>query len=136
MTLYTSDIDAGRKLILKHAAASLCGALFLALFGGIYEHFSFGVFSVYMVYAFVFPLISGLLLLLAAKGKHQPAPRTLFLLHAFTAACSVGCVAAGIIKISGREHPLLIVYPLLAILLGILALISYRRDTKADASPQ
>ena len=131
MTLYTSDIDAGRKLILKHAAASLCGALFLALFGGIYEHFSFGVYSVFMVYAFVFPLLAGLLLLLAAMGRRRPSQRTLFLLHACTAALAVGSIAAGIIRISGRENLLLPVYPLLGAALGIAAGISFRRDRKS-----
>ena len=131
--MYTSDIDSGRRQILRHAAAELCAALFLAFFGAVYEHFSFGVYSYYMIYAFIFPLVSGILLLAAAAGKHQPAPRTLFLLHACTAACAVGSIAAGILKISGREHPLLICYPLLGGILLLLTLLSYRKDCKTTA---
>ena len=131
MTLYTSDTDTGGRQLLRHAAADLGGALFLALFGAVYEHFSFGVYSVFMVYAFVFPLLAGLLLLLAAMGRRRPSQRTLFLLHACTAALAVGSIAAGIIRISGRENLLLLVYPLLGAALGIAAGISFRRDRKS-----
>ena len=131
MTLYTSDTDTGGRQLLCHAAADLGGALFLALFGAVYEHFSFGVYSVFMVYAFVFPLLAGLLLLLAAMGRRRPSQRTLFLLHACTAALAVGSIAAGIIRISGRENLLLPVYPLLGAALGTAAGISFRRDRKS-----
>ena len=126
--MYTSDIDAERRQILHHAAAELIAALFLAGFGAVYEHFSFGVYSNYMIYAFIFPLISGLLLLFAALRKYPPQPRTLFLLHACTAAFAVGSIAAGILRISGRDHKLLIVYPLLGVILLLLTLLSYRKD--------
>ena len=84
-----------------------------------------------MIYAFVFPMISGMLLLLAALRSHQPGARTLFLLHAATAALAVGSIAAGILFISGREHPLLLCYPLLGGILLLLTLLSYRKDCKA-----
>lgn len=132
--MYTSDIDADRKRILRHTAVFLCAALFLTVFGAVYEHFSFGVHSGFMVYAFVYPLIAALLTLNAAMGKHHPSPRTLFLLHACTAACAVGSIAAGIIKISGREHPLLIAYPLLGAALCMLTVISCCIDAKSKAA--
>ena len=119
-------------MILKHAAASLGTALFLAAFGAVYEHFSFGVYSNYMIYSFAFPLIAGLLLVLAAAGKHPPSPRTLLLLHSSSAAFAVGSITAGILRISGREHSLLIVYPVLGLLLCISALASYRSESKAQ----
>ena len=130
--MYTSDIDAERRQILHHAAAELIAALILAGFGAVYEHFSFGVYSYYMIYAFIFPLIAGLLLLFAALRKYPPQPRTLFLLHACTAALTVGSIAAGILMISGRDHKLLIVYPLLGGVLLLLTLLSYRKDGQAS----
>ena len=128
--MYTSDTDNGGRTLLRHAAADLGGALFLALFGAVYEYFSFGVYSVFMVYAFVFPLLAGLLLLLAVIGRKRPSHRTMFLLQACTAALAVGSVAAGIIRISGRENLLLLVYPLIGAALGIAAGISFRKDHK------
>ena len=128
MTLSTSDIDTGRRHILHHAAADFIAALCLAGFGAIYEHFSFGVYSNFMIYAFIYPLISGLLLLFTVVRMHLPQARTLFLLHAGTAAFTVGSIAAGILHISGRDHKLLIVYPLLGGVLLLLTLLSYRND--------
>lgn len=87
-----------------------------------------------MIYAFIFPLVTGLLLLFAALRMVPPQPRTRFLIQACTAAFAVGSVAAGILFISGREHKLLLVYPVLGIVLLVLALISYRKDRKAAAS--
>ncbi len=128
--MFTSDIDTERKHVLRHAAASLCAALLCAGFGAVYEHFSFGVYSYFMIYAFIYPLAAGILLLFAAMRPVLPQPRTLFLLHAAAAACTVGSIAAGIIKISGRNHGLLIVYPIVGGLLTILAVISYLHDRK------
>lgn len=129
--MYTSDIDAGRKHVLKHAAAALTATLFFACSGAVYEHFSYGVYSYYTIYAFAFPLLAGILLVFAAMRRIQPSSRTLFLLHACWAALAVGSMAAGAIQISGREHKLLIVYPVLGALLCILTCISYRRDAKS-----
>ncbi len=130
--MYTSDIDAGRKHVLKHAAASLGAALFFAFSGAVYEHFSYGVYSNFTLYAFVFPLLAGIVLVAAAMRKVQPSSRTLFLLHACWATLAVGSMAAGAIRISGREHTLLLVYPAVGVLLGILTCISFRRDAKTE----
>ena len=134
MILSTSDIDSGRKRLLRYAAGCLCAALFLAGAGAVYEHFSYGVYSGFMVYAFVYPLIAGLLLVLAASGKAAVSSRTLFLLLACTAACTAGSITAGIIRISGREHALLIVYPVLGGLLGLLTLLSHLLSRKQGSS--
>lgn len=117
----TSDIE-------RHAAASLCAALFLAVFGAIYEHFSYGVYSYYMIYTFIAPLFSGILLLFAAIRNRQLTPRTLLLQHACTAAFAVGSMTTGILKISGRSNGLLIVYPILGGILLLLTLCAYHSD--------
>ena len=54
MTLSTSAIKTG----LQYFTA----ALFCALFGAVYELFSHSVFSYYMLYAFMIPLVGGALL--------------------------------------------------------------------------
>ena len=129
--MFTSVTDPARASLLRHAAGSFCGALFLAVFGAIYEHFSFGVYSNYMLYAFLPPLIAGLLLLFSVSGTHLPQQRTLFLLHACVAACSVGCITAGILRISGRTSDLLLCYPAAGALLAMFALLSYLKDRKS-----
>lgn len=133
--MFTSDINAADRKSLKHIAVCIGCALFLVLFGAVYEHFSYGVYSNFMIYAFVPPLISGALLLLALLcGKPPQADRTLFLLHTASAACTVGCIVAGIIRISGRTHALLPVFAVLGGVLAILALVSYRKEKEEPAA--
>ena len=58
-------------LLKKHLVFNLAGTLFLVLFGAVYETFSHGVFSFYMLYAFSVPLVFGVtlyLILLFAKS--------------------------------------------------------------------
>jgi hypothetical protein len=47
VTLFTSDTKNHAKVALIYLILSI----FLALFGAVYEHFSFGVYSYFMLYA-------------------------------------------------------------------------------------
>ena len=126
--MFISDTELTEKQHMKHAAVSICCALFLAFAGAVYEHFRYGVYSNFMIYAFAAPLISAAFQLIALLAGKPPQGRTLFLLHAAAAAAAAGCVTAGIIRISGRTNGLLAVYPVLAAVLIVLTLLSYRRD--------
>lgn len=60
--MFTSDKKTAKqhlKKIHREGLLHLMAALFLALFGAVYEHFSHGVFSYYMIYAFLIPLAPG-----------------------------------------------------------------------------
>ena len=115
--------------MLRHAAMSLGFAGFCAVFGAIYEHFSFGVYSGFMIYAFAFPLAAGFLQVLAALREKLPQARTLFLLHLTSVTLAVGSITAGIIRISGRNQKLLIVYLIAGILLAAVTAYSYFTDS-------
>ena len=54
MTLYISE-----KSDLRTAAAYLIISVILAFAGAVYEYFSFGVYSYFMIYAFAIPLCLG-----------------------------------------------------------------------------
>lgn len=125
--MFTSDIDAERKRLLRHAAGCICASLFLAFFGAVYEHFSYGVYSNYMLYAFVPFLTAGLLLLFAAMGHRPLQPRTMFLLYTCAVTLTVGSIAAGIIRITGRNNQLLLIYPVIGGVLAVLTVISHLR---------
>ncbi|MBP0968366.1 MAG: hypothetical protein J5722_12085 [Oscillospiraceae bacterium] len=126
--MFTSDIETGGRRCLKHAAVCVGCALFLAFSGAVYEHFSYGVYSNFMIYAFAPPLIAGALLLLALLCGKPPQERTLFLLHTASAACTAGCLVTGIVRISGRTHALLPVFAVLGGVTAVLALVSYRKE--------
>ncbi len=56
MILFTSVIDKNGKKSGRTSLNYLWISLFCLLFGAVYELFSHGVYSMYMIYAFVFPL--------------------------------------------------------------------------------
>lgn len=91
----------------------LFATVFCALFGAVYEHFSFGVYSYFMLYAFAFPLLLGALpfLLAGLRDKYIHLPgfsRALW--HAGTATLTVGSLFRGVIEIYGTDSVLCIVY--------------------------
>lgn len=59
MTLYTSESENIKDI--RTALIYLIISMFLAAAGAVYEHFSFGVYSYYMIYAFAVPLVGGTL---------------------------------------------------------------------------
>lgn len=125
--MYTSDTNKYGKIALIYLICSI----FLALFGGIYEHFSFGVYSNFMLYSFAFPLVGGCLpalifnLLPVSKG---PKPITAWLQRCGLATLSVGSIIRGVLDIYGTENLLTTWYWLvgggLCVLAGILYVIS------------
>ena len=105
----------------KAALAHLFAAALCALFGAVYECFSHGVYSYYMIYAFAVPLMLGALplLLLAVFGGPFPERRALWLWNAGIATLTVGCVFRGVLDIYGTTHRLTVVYPIVGV--GLLA---------------
>lgn len=121
-------LPVNRNTLLKtHLMLNVSGTIFLALFGAIYELFSHGVYSYFMIYAFAIPLIMGVLLyvVLILKGKY---PRKSFLnvWNTSIATFSIGSVFQGVLEIYGTSNPLVIVYPAAGLILmglGIIMLI-------------
>ena len=74
MTLYTSDTEyknrTGSADLLRSGTAYLIASALVAAAGWMYELFSHGVYSNYMIYAFMVPLVCGALpdILAATRG--------------------------------------------------------------------
>ena len=113
------------NVLKKHLVFNLAGTLFLVLFGAVYEMFSHGVFSVFMLYAFAVPLVFGvtLYLVLLFLGKY-PDRVFLNLWNSAIAAFSAGCVFQGVLEIYGTTNSLMIVYPIAGCVLAASALVS------------
>lgn len=86
----------------------LAAALLTALFGGVYELFSHGVWSGWMVYAFAFPLAGGALPYAAVGlwGKRLPDPTVRLLGHCAVATFTVGSLVQGVLAIYGTTNRL------------------------------
>ena len=112
-----------QKLIL----IDLVAALFLALFGAVYELFSHGVYSYFMIYAFAFPLALGALPLYLIGILHAVYPDRLSrsVYHAGIATLTAGSLVSGVLEIYGTGNPLTAVYWVAGILLVILGAVLY-----------
>ena len=86
-------------------------ALFLALFGAVYEYFGHEVYSYYMIYAFAFPLALGALpwcvLALRARRVQRTAAQ---LWDSGVLTLAVGSVFRGVLEIYGTTNRLVIIY--------------------------
>ncbi len=125
------------RTFLKIAFTYLLISIFVALFGGIYEIFSHGVYSNYMIYAFSFPLVGGCLpffilgmwsyLGSSAHPLCLKAPGTLSrnLYHSGIATLTMGSIIRGVLDIYGTTSYLSKVYWIVGIPLILAAIIVY-----------
>lgn len=105
---------AGRIAVAYLAVTTLCAA-----FGVVYELFSYGVYSFFMIYAFAFPLCGGVFpYLIHCLFSRYPMPdeKARFMGHAGIAALTVGSILSGVLEIYGTTNRLMILYGLLGAL--------------------
>ncbi len=98
-----------RKLRDRYAAA----ALVCLVFAFVYERFSHGVFSPFMLGAFLVPLLLGSVpaaLFGAAPGRVLPGTASRYLYHSGVAALTAGCLFRGVLEIYGTTSRLGAVY--------------------------
>lgn len=117
--MYTSDKNL--KTSLQRIMNGLILTAFCAVFGEIYELFGHGVYSDFMIYAFMIPLmfsvIPSVFLLLFGKKEMPDIARHLW--NYGVATLTVGCFFQGILEIYGTTNRLSVIYP--AIGFGLFA---------------
>lgn len=106
----------------RTAFAYLLASILVALLGGVYEVFSHGVWSGWMVYAFAFPLVLGALPYSIRSLRRKPLPSRVRrnLHHAAVATLTVGSVMEGVFAIYGTTSHLTSAYWIVG--LALLAL--------------
>lgn len=97
---------------MKLALYDLLFAAVTALGGFVYEQFSHGVYSDFMVYAFLPPLVLGAcpLLIRALRGKALPGCWCVRLYHWGIIVLTVGCLFQGALEIYGTTSRLVMGY--------------------------
>lgn len=129
--MYTLDIDKknGRQRnIAKTGLICLILSIFTALFGAVYEHYSHEVYSYYMLYAFLIPLVGGALpyFLIALSRKNiLPEKSAIYLYNSGLATLTVGSLLKGILDIYGTSNTLLAYYIYIGLILVFLGLVFY-----------
>ena len=100
--------------------------IFILVFGQIYEHFSFGVISNYMIYAFLIPLILGLLInTIIYFTKIVPSKTGSCLYNNGIITLTVGSILRGVLDIYGTTNMYLKIYLYAGVLLIIVGIIIY-----------
>ena len=109
--------------------------MFCAVFEGIYGIFSHGVYSNYMMYAFLFPLIGGTLYnLIFYCFSRLRLQRGLSLIFYNTgiAVLTIGSIVRGILDIYGTDNILANVYRYVGVILVCLGVVFYAADRKGQ----
>lgn len=124
--MYTSDTDMTHKKYAKKSVVYLFISLFCILFGAIYEVYSHEVYSYYMIYAFVFPLVGGTLLfsvlgLIKIRIYSRTFARNFY--HSGVATLTVGSIVQGILDIYGTTNMLTGWYWRIGLLFIILSIV-------------
>lgn len=124
-----ASANALRTTFVYLAVTVLC-----ALFGAVYELFSHGVFSYFMIYAFAIPLVLGALPSLVRALKALPAPckRAVNAWNSGVAALTVGCIFQGALEIYGTTNQLAIAYPVVAVVLLMAGIAFHVHDRLQD----
>lgn len=112
MILFISVIKQTRKSSAKTAFIYLIVSIVCAVSGAIYEWFSHGVYSYFMLYAFLFPMLGGLFpfFMLACSRIQLPDNIACDLHHAGIAALTIGSLFTGVLEIYGTTNRLTIIY--------------------------
>lgn len=108
-----------------------------AVFGAVYECFSHEVYSPFMLYAFLVPLLLGAVpYLIAAKRCVRMPPRRAA--EAYSGAVlllTLGSVMKGVLDIYGTTNRLLLLYPVCASALLILAAALFAAGRRKAKNP-
>ena len=130
-----SDKALRRKWCLRYLAA----AALLLIFAGVYESFSHGVYSPWMVFAFLIPLVLGWgpWLACTALFRRVPDPWTRLWWNWALATLTAGALLRGALEIYGTTNRLLGAYPAGGLIFALLALgAELRRYRRAVIVPK
>lgn len=125
MTLYTLDI----KIIRNQGLTYIIATLLCIFFSIIYETFSHGVISNFMVLAFLIPLLLGVVgtyIVYFFKRNKLPTLLENHLYNAGVATLTFGSIMEGVLEIYGTTNVKIYLYLVIGIILLITAILLYK----------
>ena len=132
----STSVIKGKERVRNGLIGMLVTSLFCIIFAIIYNHFGHGVYSVYMTYMFLFPLILGsgvygLVLILPQMKGVSRLPFNLY--NSGIATLTVGSLLKGIFEIAGTSSPYVVVYWLVGTTMIVFSvLIAIRQKTVSE----
>ena len=109
----------------KNKIIYLCISILVLVFSIIYEYFSHGVYSTYMIGAFLIPFLFGVL---GSSLFKNISNISMNLYHSWIATFTIFCIAKGFLEIYGTTNSLINVYLILSGVLFISFIIFRRSD--------
>lgn len=112
----------------RTAARYLFAAAVSAVFSAVYEAFSHGVYSAFMIWMFLWPLLGGAIpfgILARCRRLPKPPRRSRCLYHSGIATLTVGSCMTGIFEIYGTTSGYVAVYWVAGFALAIAGLLCY-----------
>ena len=121
-----------RPPYIRRALWQLGWAAFLAFFGAVYEYFSHGVYSPFMIYAFALPLILGALpwCSMSLRPRRAMCQGAAQLWDSGVLTLAVGSVMRGVLDIYGTTNRLAAVYPVVGTVLLLAGAVWWIRSGK------
>lgn len=126
LSTLATDLSIHKKIAGKSLIAYLAIAIFCLIFSVIYEHFSHAVYSVYMEYLCLIPLIGGVLPFLILRLRPSlilPSSISRAIYGSGIAALTIGCCLKGIFDIYGTSSNFIVYYAFGGFLLIGIALV-------------
>lgn len=130
MILSTSDTTKNIPCLYQNFYLIL--SIFWFIFAIIYEHFSHGVYSLFMQLCFLFPLLGGFILSWLLSKLKLPQP-SYFIQHLYICGLmtlNIGSCMRGIFDISGVATNLLFIYIVVGLPILLFAMIKYLFDSR------
>ena len=116
---FKPDCEKGLKTGMRYLIASVI----IEAAAAVYGLFSHGVYSYFMTYAFMIPLLLGAMPNLTAAMKNATGKTGDDMQFALIATLTIGSLLKGALDIYGTTSRLLIVYPVISILIIAAALM-------------
>lgn len=133
MSASVTELRGKKRAAGRQAIIYICIALFCGLFSAVYEHFSYGVYSNYMIWLFAFPLFLGAVpyfLISLSKRLPLPARHTSDAWDCGVTTLAVGSCATGVFEIYGTSSSYTAAYWPVGISLLAAGLLLYLHDIK------
>lgn len=124
--ILSTSVTNSRSSALRTLAIYVGITAFTALFGAVYETFSHGVYTYYMLYAFAYPLALGVIpyIAIVLKGMENYSTQlSSVIYHSGVATLTVGSIIEGVLVIYGTTNDLTGVYPIIGDALLISAVV-------------
>ena len=109
----------------REIMAYLISFIFVLLFGQIYEIFSHNVYSNFMMFACIIPVIGLIITSIIYLSRIKSSSKGRLFIGLSLITLTIWMIINGVLEIYGTTNKLVNIYPIITIILILIALISF-----------